>query len=260
MCPQSTIINRPKRMISNDLFHKIINQISPHNNGANVSFHISGEPLLHPSIIEFVRLVSDSDMIARLTTNATLLSRDKSEQLIKAGLKIIEFSFEGMNKELYEATRVGACYEQTMENIEYFLNINDGKVFTELVCVDLPNIEVAIISEFLTTMAPKFDNINRSGYFDWLGKMNSVGFDKTHYIGCNAFNDLNILSDGRVVACCMDVDGQLIVGDFNTMNYSEIMASTSRKNLKDKIDNAKLDGLPCQNCQVPWGGRRVRPS
>lgn len=110
----------------------------------SVAFHISGEPLLHPKVILFVKAVRAAGLKSRLVTNATLLSEHNSVELIKAGLDQISFSFEGYSKEIYEAVRTGASYERTLAGIEAFIFANNQAghpVRTELVYVDLPEVK-----------------------------------------------------------------------------------------------------------------------
>lgn len=263
MCPQSTEISRVRQMMDPDLFEKIVSEIGENNPNIPVCYHISGEPLLHPRVVDFIKMTADKKLLPHLVTNATLLTRDMSAKLIEAGLKNIAFSFEGINKTVYESIRVGANYEKVLGNIEAFLELNkiNKRVVTELVCVDLPNVPTNEITAFLDKMRGRFDTINRSGYFDWLGKVAKAQYEKRSYIGCSVLkSDLNVLCDGRVVPCCMDVDGKMVVGDFKTMAYKEIMCSPERLTLQAKLSSRQLNGLPCENCQTPWAGRSVRPS
>lgn len=259
MCPQSTSINRKRGMMERWLFEKIINDASNHVGRIPVTFHISGEPLLHPLITDFIKL-SGEHFIPWLVTNATLLTKDIGERLIDSGVKRISFSFEGINKEVYEAIRVGAIYEETLSNIESFLLMNSQRghpVETELVCVDVPTIPVPEIKRFLDQMTLKFDIINRSGYFDWLGKVGESSQNVKSGRGCHAMKtDLNVLFDGKVIPCCMDVDGTMVYGDFSTMNFSQIMQSKSRNDLSSKLESGNFEGLSCSKCHVPVSGTR----
>jgi len=60
-------------------------------------------------------------------TNATLLDKDRINQLIDSGLDRISISFEGINKEIYEKYRVGAEYEAVVGNIKRLRHIRDNK-------------------------------------------------------------------------------------------------------------------------------------
>lgn len=269
MCFQSTsdkhaAKNGRKGFINKELFEKIVLQLTKYDQikDALFYFHIGGEPLLHNDIVSLIRFSCLHGLKPILVTNATLLTRELSEQIVTSGLSKIEISFEGFNREIYESFRVGAEYYKVMSNIDNFLCLNEknGKpVKTELVVVNLPGVDSSLKNNYIKQMADRFDCVNLSGYFDWLGKIESkVVIDKTKpYIGCNVLDsDLNVLWDGTVVPCCMDVYGEMPIGDFKTMTFEEILLSNERNRLRNKLAKKELDGLLCVKCVVPWGERK----
>lgn len=263
MCPQSTAPSTIVRgYMRKDLFESIVDQIAryPSNRDAIFKLHIGGEPLLHKDIMHFIRYSADKGLKPVLTTNATKLSREVAKESIASGLHKIEFSFEGMTPEIYEAYRVGAKYDDVRRNIMDFLDINDAQgkpVVTELVVVDLPNVAQKIKEDFCKSMLPYFDVVNLSGYFDWLGNVSSIQYEHSQYIGCSVLDtDLNVLWDGRVVPCCMDVYGEMVIGDFNKMSYLEVLTAKERQDLRLRLRTGRLDGLPCQYCVVLGGSER----
>lgn len=264
-CPQSLDAPAKHRgMMDPALFAKIVAEVSPFQENLNAPFylHICGEPLLHPRIERLIAIAADAGLRPMLTTNATLLKPELAERLVRSGLSGIEFSFEGADKASYESLRKGASYEAVRRNIEGFLRANDAAghpVHTELVVVDAPSIPPKRLRDFCTEMEPFFDKVNLSGYFDWLGSMETIEYERTNYVGCPAPDiDLNVLWDGRVIPCCMDVDGAMTIGDFRTMTYLEILASPQRRSLRERLAKGDLRGLLCEKCATPWGGRAVR--
>jgi organic radical activating enzyme len=262
-CPQSLPQKgKLKGVMSVELFSKIVNQVSPFRENREAPFylHICGEPMLHPKLTELVTIAVKAGLKGVLTTNATLLTRARSESLVASGLWGIEFSWEGLDKEAYEGFRIRANYEETKANIFGFLDANKkagNPVRTELVVVDAPQLDATAVSRFCDSMRGTFDHVNLSGYFDWLGMMQPVSFERTRYIGCSAPDtDLNVLWDGRVVPCCMDIDGQMVIGDFRSMSYLQILATKERKNLRQRLKEGDLAGLPCDRCAVPWEVQR----
>ncbi len=265
MCPQSVKAPGVRRgLMDSELFKKILEQLAafPENLSALFYLHICGEPLLHPKVAEFVRFAADKGFKPILTTNATLLTPQLAEKLIKGGLHKIEFSFEGIDAPTYESIRIGAKFETVWRNIDSFLAVNNSaghQVSTELVVVDLPDLDPMGIRAFCERMAPKFDRVNLSGYFDWLGRVPVADYARSEYVGCNATEtDLNVLWDGRVVPCCQDVDGAMVIGDFRHQCFLEIMMAQQRKALAERLRCGQLSGLPCERCSVPWAGRQTR--
>lgn len=265
MCPHGLPSRKVRTgFMDRTLFERIVDQLAEHPESRDAIFylHICGEPLLHKDILHLIRHAAHRGLKPILTTNATRLTPELSDALLESGLSKVEFSFEGMDRELYETTRVGARYEVVRNNIMTFLEKNRSRgnaVRTELVVVDLPAANVEQTREFCRRMQEHFDVVNLSGYFDWLGKVAPVPFDRGAYRGCSVMvHDLNVLWDGRVVPCCMDVDGAMQIGDFRTMHLREILASGARKRLHARLRDGRIKGLPCEVCATPWAGRRVR--
>jgi hypothetical protein len=265
MCPQA--VKTPgvvRGSMPFEIFSSIVSQIAvfPENRSALFYVHVCGEPLLHKEIARCVQFAARAGMRPILTTNATLLTKDKSRQLIEAGLSRIEFSYEGLDAETYERIRIGADFQNVSENIRAFLELNNAAghpTHTELVIVDLPEVPSEGIREFANRARPHFDSVNVSGYFDWLGRVETIPFARANYQGCSSVDtDMNVLWDGRVVPCCLDVDGAMAIGDFRTQTYLEVISALRRHALRQRLKTGRLEGLPCNACPVPWGGRAVR--
>jgi radical SAM protein with 4Fe4S-binding SPASM domain len=79
-----------------------------------------GEPLMHHGLAGMVRAfrarLPSVGRIA-LTTNGTLLTRDRSAQLFAEGLNSITISVDGATKTTYEVRRTGADFDRVVRNI-----------------------------------------------------------------------------------------------------------------------------------------------
>ncbi|MBN1953487.1 MAG: radical SAM protein [Anaerolineae bacterium] len=64
-----------------------------------------GEPLLHPCLLEMVRLARQNRILPNLTTNGNLLDRDVAEELKEAGLGQVQISLNGASEATNQATR-----------------------------------------------------------------------------------------------------------------------------------------------------------
>lgn len=85
-----------------------------------------GEPLLHPRLIEMVRIAKRRGVIIGFTTNATLMDIEISEKLIKGGLDFIDFSLDGATQKTYEQIRRGAKFNEVINNIRKFIEIKNS--------------------------------------------------------------------------------------------------------------------------------------
>lgn len=108
-----------------------------------IRLYKEGEPLLHPRFAELVSYARASPKVQRVdtTTNASLLTRDRSLAIIEAGLNRINISVEGINATQYrEFSGHKMHYEEFVDNIAFFydhrkqceMNIKiNGDILTE---------------------------------------------------------------------------------------------------------------------------------
>ncbi|MFH0874944.1 MAG: SPASM domain-containing protein [archaeon] len=71
---------------------KTIDEIALKKIAKNISFHILGEPLLYPKLNEAIKYVKEKGLIAEITSNGSLLTKNKLETLIKLNLDEIVLS------------------------------------------------------------------------------------------------------------------------------------------------------------------------
>jgi len=79
-----------------------------------------GEPLAHLRTIEMVARVKALGATAELITNGTLLTEERSRQLIEAGLDVLWVSIDGATPESYADVRLGAALPEVLENLAGF--------------------------------------------------------------------------------------------------------------------------------------------
>lgn len=82
-----------------------------------------GEPLLHKNIFEMVRYAKFKHKYTEIYTNATILDKDMSKNLLASGLDSLHFSMDGATKSTYEYLRVGAKFDIVIQNITEFMTI-----------------------------------------------------------------------------------------------------------------------------------------
>ncbi len=76
-----------------------------------------GEPLLHPRFFHIVQALKSRRIEVIFNSNGTLLEEEASRQVLDTGVDTISFSIDGASKGTYESIRVGADFEEVMENV-----------------------------------------------------------------------------------------------------------------------------------------------
>lgn len=82
-----------------------------------------GEPLLHPKIAEMVDYIKKSNITdnIRIITNASMLSHEVSDKLIKSNLDSLKISIQGVTSDrYYEMCGIKLSLQKLIDNITYF--------------------------------------------------------------------------------------------------------------------------------------------
>lgn len=102
------------------VFQKIMEGVELLSPPPTVFFGGFGEPLAHPQIVEMVATAKQAGARVELITNATLLTPERSKQLIQAGLDTLWISLDGIRPESYADIRLGAELPKVLANLEAF--------------------------------------------------------------------------------------------------------------------------------------------
>ena len=89
----------PDKIIDDKLCYNLIDQAAELG-VPSMKFNWRGEPLLNPKIYDYIKYAKEKGILETIiNTNATNLTEKNSEKLIKSGLDLIIYSFDGGSKE-----------------------------------------------------------------------------------------------------------------------------------------------------------------
>lgn len=260
MCPvPEGIKDRKKKLMSFLTYKNIIDQVS--DKKRYIGLNQLGEPLLNKNIVHFVEYAKKYRHFTHLTTNATLLNRVISADLLEAGLDSITFSVDGADKITYEKIRIGAMFEETVENIKYFCNLNKKtgkKCKTKVDCIvsDLTEKSKTDIENFWDGIVPVnfilLDNwTNRAELPDYFGKKRTPDDMLMKRYPCHlSWTVCAISAEGKVMYCCHDYYQKSNLPSIHDKPLIKILnneiADEREKHTKNRIDKE-----PCKSC-VAW--------
>ena len=250
-----------------NLYKKIIDEVKDYVFDINL-FH-RGEPLIHPQIIEMIGYANKNNIKTRIHTNAVLLTPEFSIKLIKSGLNLISFSFDGYTRSTYEKNRIGALYENTLKNIIDFLKIkkelNSKTPFTNIQVMEFDDeISKKQFNVQKEEFIKKFENLPLDKLIirtphNWGGLLEIADVlkaerKKTRFKACTfPWYALTIFYDGKVHLCPQDFYGELPVGDVNKESVGEIFNNKTMQDIRKSFRNKKIDNLnPCNSCDRCW--------
>ena len=112
--------NGPMGEMSSEVFSRIVEGVKISSPRPSVFFGGLGEPLAHPNIVDMVSQMKAIGCFVELITNATLLTKSLSTQLIDAGLDILWVSLDGATPESYKDVRLGGALPEVISNLQEF--------------------------------------------------------------------------------------------------------------------------------------------
>jgi len=263
LCINRNLPLNEKKDMDFNLFKKIVDQVKDYVYEINL-FH-RGEPLLNPGIIEMVEYASGNKIKTSLYTNAVLLTAELSQRLVKSGLDLITFSFDGYTKEVYEKNRSGAVFEETLENIIGFLKekkrLGLKKPLAHLLTMeydaDTSPAEFALQKkEFIKRFIDlPLDRLITRNPHNWGGSLDTQNMlkakkDGSKFIACTfPWYALVVLFNGKVTSCPQDFFGNMIVGDINILPVDAIFNNKKMQEIRKFFKNKDIENLGiCKDC------------
>ena len=268
-------INRPKGLMSYELFCKIIDDIQgfPQQVGS-LTLYKDGEPFVNNDLGKMIKYAKSKNVaeVLRTTTNASLLTKAKSIEIIESGLDQIRISVEHVNNEGYKKiTRTYAGYETVRKNIEFLYNekvkrSSNLRIFVKIIDINLTEEEK---EKFINDFGAISDEYNFDKYVDWANSekdelikdkvtetsMNGkLKINKSLKVCPDPFRLLAVNFNGTVSVCAIDWSLNANIGDVTKENLVDIWNGDKLRKIRylNLIgDREKIKS--CENCHFVLG-------
>ena len=272
-----------KKHLNRDMsFSEFKNVVDQFPNTYSISLTGTGENLLNRNVFRMLKYLKDRKYRVGFIDNFTLLTKRISEKLMQIGIDFIGVSFDGGTKEVYEKIRVGAKFEQFMENLRNLIllkkelnsnihvssttviqRINENDLFNinkhldELGIKDrtfsivrVPNyIEQHIKQHKKIPLNPTTTNIN-IGY-----PINYAKPKKFMPMDCLfPFISTNITCDGLIIPCCVyfprkERETLYNMGSLKEKSFREIWNNEKHQQMRKQLSTGVLPDI-CKNCPL----------
>jgi radical SAM protein with 4Fe4S-binding SPASM domain len=260
MCPNKDLKREEKGFLEFDLFQKIIDEARFFVFDVNLIHR--GEGLLHPDFPRLVKYAHEAGITTKFHTNATLLDREKSLELIEGGLDQISFSFDGYDKRTYESIRVNADFEKTIANIIGFLKakreLKSKTPYAVLEIINFPDLHKPVDSRSKQVFLKNFQGLPLNRFeikemHNWAGEIGQTR-TKRKYSPCTfLWQALVIFWDGSVLPCTQDFHGYYDLGNVKEESLAQIWNSDKMIRLRQKVlKNDIADLETCAQCDRLW--------
>jgi len=272
MCPISQEKNKKTGRMSDELFEKIIKEISEYGTeDIFIWLHLQNEPLTDNTIFDKIKLIkkiSNGTIKTGLVTNGTLLTEEKIKELNETAVDRICFSIDAFTEESYNKIRKGQNFDTVLKNIENLRNSDsNANVFVRFIWQKDNYFELNDFKKFwknkgITTeigivnnRAGAVSNFKDIGLTDKNIPFQYKFIQNIWVIltgGCyNLSNSFNILHDGDVIMCCNDYIKKTILGNVKNNSIKEIWTSKRYQSIREAIFNKDFEKIPeCNNCSL----------
>jgi len=249
---------REKRLMSDGEFDIILAKIQ--GKAKYLYFHLMGEPLLHPSLCEFIEKSKRSGFLPIITTNGSLLSQ-KGDQLLNALPYKISISLHApaANEAFFDDGYFDSCIsfakQAAAKNCIAVLRLwniggegeNENAAVLEKLHRAFPNEWSPLLRESIRLSSDKVF-LEWGEHFDW-PDLTAEAIPCDSDIFCYALRDhIGILADGTVVPCCLDADANLTLGNIFESELFDILSSSRAKNIFDGFTKRRAVEELCKKC------------
>ncbi|WP_107950053.1 radical SAM/SPASM domain-containing protein [Lysinibacillus parviboronicapiens] len=262
-CPPTA---RAKGLIKVEQFNKILDEIRPHTK--YIYLHVKGEPLLHPRIDQLLDAAHAKGFKVNITTNGTLIKKNREKLLGKPALRQINFSLHSFDG------------HEGSENREKYLGdildfVRDAKDFNTIISYRLWNLQKEHVTDIAARRNRETLEILENEYeLDYRieeevqpGKgvkiANNIYLNQDHEFRwpsllapedegkgfCHALrSQAAILVDGTVVPCCLDGEGIINLGNVNQTSFTDIVEGERATNIVDGFSRREAVEELCRKC------------
>ena len=249
-CPKT---DRAKRKLSLEEFDLLTNRLQ--GKIKFLYFHLMGEPLLHPTLPQFITMARCKGFIPVITTNGTLLSR--AHDVIASlphKVQISLHSHEGNGKDNPEqyikevmeftarAAEAGIVVVLRLWNQGGYESQND--LLHELIAEYFPR---PWDERYYGWRVAKNVYLEYARIFEWPDGEREENGEKEAF--CYALrNQIGVLVDGSVVPCCLDHNGTITLGNLFEQELDEILSSPRARAIYDGFTRHEAVEPLCKRC------------
>jgi len=268
-CPRT--VRRPAFMGS-DAFERVLDRLT--GKTGVLYFHLMGEPLLHPRLIDFLALAGAAGFKVNLTTNGSLLP-DRADGLLSAS------ALRQVNVSLHSRSGGDAGLGEYLDGIAAFVaaaeasggplvslrlwNYASGsggneehlrRAVERRFGVSLP--ETPGPGDFRGLRLGPRSYLNIAEAFEW-PSLTGPGVGERGF--CLGLRDqIGVLVDGSVVPCCLDAQGAAALGNLIEEDLETILAGERATRIYRGFSERRAVEELCRRCAYRSRFDRVAPA
>ncbi|KNY28614.1 radical SAM/SPASM domain-containing protein [Pseudobacteroides cellulosolvens] len=220
-----------------------------------------GEPTMHKDLVKMVAYAKDKGILdVLINTNGVFVNKKIAKELIEAGLDKLLFSFDSPYKEDYEKIRIGADYEEVIENIKYVNKLrNDLNKINPITRVSMVMMRENQhqFKDFLDMFK---DHVDIVAWSEYTNKEELLGDERKrikrkkikNFACAQLWQRMFVSWNGNIAVCCADVKMEYAIGNAFKEKLKDIWKNDRYQYLRNMHMEGKYDSIPiCSKCDMP---------
>jgi MoaA/NifB/PqqE/SkfB family radical SAM enzyme len=259
MCDHKNIVHH-RRIMQMDpgLYRRLIDEIAVERPDARVWQIFFGEPCLCPDMPERIRYAKDKGLTdVVLNSNGVLLTPERSEAYIRAGLDAMYVGIDSATSETYGKIRVGGDYDKAVANVLAYRDLlrscgrGEQELFVQFVVSDVNQHEVEAFKGFWSRQGV---TVKLRPKVSWAGLVEADNLRDNRALTRKPcywlMRTINICADGIVALCSVDVHCRVPCGDVNRESIRDVwhgkLAEHRRLHQEERFGELPE---PCRECK-----------
>ncbi len=217
----------------------------------SVKLSIRGEPILNPELPQMIAYAREKKLQdVMLNTNANKLTEAKSRSILAAGPHLVVFSVDADTKMLFESIRVGAVFENVVNNIVQFHDIREKEFPRSITKTRLQMTVVPETRHEIDKVKTRWQGIvDQLAIKDVLIRQHQIDDQESDKPCRVLWQRLDIHFDGSVWLCDNDYYGKYRVGNVSNENIHEIWHGQKMVNIRElHSTGCRKRIVPCKDC------------
>lgn len=249
-CPKH---QRKRRQLSAEEFDLLTDKVR--GKVCFLYFHLMGEPLLNPLLPQFITMAREKGFKTVLTSNGTLLHRamnllDTLPHKVQLSLHSHESNARGELSSYMEEVMNFATQAAAKGTCVVLRLWNQGGM----------DKENELVMDYIAEYVPRPWKERPDGFrlcdnlylefdrkFEWPSANASSA---KREVFCKALlKQIGVLSDGSLVPCCLDHNGDVVLGNLFHQSLEEILSSPRAQAMIEGFQHHTATEALCQNCE-----------
>ncbi|MDE6886789.1 MAG: SPASM domain-containing protein [Helicobacteraceae bacterium] len=228
-----------------------------------ITLHILGDPLKMKNINSYLKIAKDANLKVEITTSGVYLS---DFSIFKEPIKQVNISLDALNllpnRNIFLQRVFRLCEFKLENNLDFFINLRiqnrdkNGEILeiikrrfnlSQDIKLDFTQKRIRLAKKIILDLREIFFWQNDNKMQDSNKFLDTI-HNTCHGTCYGLRSHIGILSNGDIVPCCIDVNGNLTLGNIQIDSIKNILESHKTKAMIEGFRNNLIIKDFCKNC------------